>query len=191
MNSPNNHSDLDWLALCYAAGELDAAAAEQFEARLAIDQPAREALARAVELTQIVAAAEHQLQDLVTPAARVATDWNSRLSWMAVGGLASALVALLWTGVVGPNWRRAERVASGSANQELAMAWQETGVEIANVKEAGLWPYYRAGQEDDELGFAETGIDANELAEAPSWMMAAVFRSTDADAADPSSGQFE
>ena len=191
-------NDLDWLAFCYAAGELDVAAAEQFESRLATDQAAREALARAVELTQTVAAAEHQLQDFVTPAVQTATDWNSRLSWMAIGGVASVLVALLWTGVVGPTWQTALRGLNtsgmnSSAKQHLAVAWHETGVEIANVKEAGLWPYSRVvGQdEDDAVGLTEMGTDGSDLVDAPSWMMAAVFGSTESDEADPTSGQFE
>src|SRR5215471_2191078 len=103
MTTDNTHN-LDWLAFCYAAGELDPADAELFEARLAEDQSAREALARAVELTQTVAAAEMQCGDfvvpgahsfvvpgahsIVTPATRTNLDWNRRLSWMAVGGLA-------------------------------------------------------------------------------------------------------
>jgi len=103
------------------------------------------------------------------------------------------LVALLWTGVVGPTWHTAQRGLNASAQQHLALAWQETGVEIANVKEAGLWPYSRAvGQDDDDvLGLTETGTDGNDLVEAPSWMMAAVFGSTDSDEAEPTSGQFE
>ncbi len=193
MNTPNNTTDLDWLAFCYAAGELDAPAAEQFEACLASDQPAREALARAVELTQTVAAAEHQSHDFVTPASRITTDWNSRLSWMAIGGLASVLVALLWSGVVGPTWQSAQRRLNSSAKQHLALAWHETGVEIANVKEAGLWPFPRpVGQDDDDVpGFAPAGTDAGDLVEAPSWMLAAVFGSTGSDEAEPTSGQFE
>src|SRR6476660_6136234 len=105
MNKPSCQSELDWLAFCYAAGELDGAEAESFEARLAEEQPAREALARAVELTQTVAAAEAQCGDFVVPATRTKTDWNSRLAWMAIGGLASVLLALLWSGAVGPTWR--------------------------------------------------------------------------------------
>ena len=56
---------------------------------------------------------------------------------MAVGGLASLLVALLWTGVVGPTWQTALRGSNARAQQHLALAWQETGVEIANVKKPG------------------------------------------------------
>jgi len=107
-----NKNDLDWLAFCYTAGELNAVDAEQFEARLADDQRAREALARAVQLTQTVAAAETQF-DLVMPARRTESDWKRRVSWMAIGGLASLLVALLWSGLVGPTWHsRGVRVRS-------------------------------------------------------------------------------
>ena len=105
MTNDINEYDLDWQAFCYAAGELDAASAERFEARLADDHCAREALARAVELTQTVAAAEAQCGDLVAPAARTNGSWNSRLAWMAVGGVASLLIALLWSGIVGPAFR--------------------------------------------------------------------------------------
>src|SRR5437763_10961919 len=103
----DHRNDLDWLAFCYAAGELGSAEAELFEARLADDQAAREALARAVELTQTVAAAETQCGDQVLPAGRTNLDWNRRLSWMAVGGLAALLLAMLWSGFVGPTWHTA------------------------------------------------------------------------------------
>ena len=46
MHLKSTSGELDWLAFCYAAGELDAAEIEQFEGRLAAEQPAREALAR-------------------------------------------------------------------------------------------------------------------------------------------------
>src|SRR5262245_10127855 len=99
MNTDNNHNDLDWLAFSYAAGELTPAEAEQFELRLADDQSAREALARAVELCQVVTAAELQSDNYIAPAAKTRSTWNDRLSWMAIGGLASLLIAMLWTGV--------------------------------------------------------------------------------------------
>src|SRR4051794_11408610 len=120
-----NKNDLDWLAFCYTAGELNAVDAEQFEARLADDQRAREALARAVQLTQTVAAAETQF-DLVMPARRTESDWKRRVSWMAIGGLASLLVALLWSGLVGPTWH-----SRGGSRSQLAMAWNQTRSDFA------------------------------------------------------------
>src|SRR5580765_8589224 len=124
MITDNNHNDLDWLAFSYAAGELEPMHVEQFEARLADDQEAREALSRAVEMCQTVTAAEAQHAYYVTPAARTHVRWNHRLSWMAVGGLASLLLALLWTSVIGPTWHTAQ--LRSFSKQNLAFAWTET-----------------------------------------------------------------
>ena len=184
MSNDINKNDLDWAAFCYAAGELDSEAAEQFEARLADDQRAREALARAVELTQTVAAAESQVGDFVVPAATATTAWNSRLSWMAVGGLASVLVALLWSGVVGPTWQSAKQQINAGTQYSLALAWQQTGNEIANVKAAGMWPTVSADDDEDFVG-SDRGFDEGGLDEAPSWMMAAVYGVAD----DPDSAE--
>jgi hypothetical protein len=177
MNT-DNINDLDWLAFCYAAGELTADDAEQFEARLADDQAAREALARAVELTQTVAAAETQMGDLVTPA-RQQYDWSRRISWMAVGGVASLLAALLWSAVAGLTWHKPN---SGSRSQ-LAMAWNQTRSDFAEVREAALWS--AAGDfEDDGADLA-----ADDVPEAPSWMTAAVFNVSVESPAHPPSAQ--
>jgi hypothetical protein len=175
-----DQQDLDWLAFCYAAGELENIDREQFEARLADDQTAREALARAVELCQTVSAVETQHCDYVVPAARVSPAahthiaWNQRLSWMAVGGLASLLLALLWTGVIGPAWQTANRNFRSFSQQNLASAWTETRTEIANVREAGYWPVIATTDADDEL-FATSSLNEDMLEDAPSWMTAAVF----------------
>jgi anti-sigma-K factor RskA len=188
MNDQEGQSDLDWLAFCYAAGELSVADAEAFEARLADDQSAREAVARAVELTQIVAAAEAQSGDFVTPAARTTSDWNTRLSWMAIGGLASVLLALLWSGIVGPTWKTAQRGANAASQQTLALAWNETRAQIANVREAGLWPSVGTASTDveDEVA-SDFQVDDGSVEEAPSWMMAALFgqATDDAQPAEP------
>jgi hypothetical protein len=176
MTKDTEMHDLEWLALCYAAGELDPSAAEQFEARLAGDQQAREALAGAVELMQTVAAVEAQSQTCVLAAQGERSSWNTRLSWMAVGGLAAALVAMLWSGVVDPVVRR---MNSGS-KYNLAVAWQQTGSEIDSVKASGLWPSGPAIEEDDDrqvdfyLVSHESGDEAW-LSDAPSWMTAAVY----------------
>ncbi len=50
-------ADLEWLAFCYIADELDETAREQFESRLATDQVARECVAAAMEQTQLMYAA--------------------------------------------------------------------------------------------------------------------------------------
>jgi hypothetical protein len=172
----NDRSDLDWLAFSYAAGELSPAVAGQFEVRLADDQVAREALARAVELCQVVAAAEVQSDICVTPAARSRTTWNHRLSWMAVGSLASLLLAMFWSVVVGPTWHSAQIHSFSKRN--LAFAWTEAKQQIATVREAGYWPAGLTDGSDDnplEITFDDAFDDA------PSWMTAALLSSPPAD----------
>lgn len=166
------NDELDWAAFCYAAGDLTPAEAEQFELRLATEQPAREALARAVELTQAVAVAESQPQRiLVSPAAGARKTWITRLSWMAVGGLASLLVALLWSNSFTGKSTTASRevVAEQSA---LAAAWQQAGDEMASAKDDGLWTAVASTEMDD----VPASIRGDDLAleETPSWMTAAV-----------------
>jgi hypothetical protein len=173
MRSHQTQDELDWAAFCYAAGELDAVAAEQFEARLADEQPVREALARAIELTQAVAAAESQpASHVVTPAARQRSKWTTRLSWMAVGGLASLLLAVLWSGALSPE--PTPTAGRPAVVPGLAAAWTQTRAEIASAKEAGDWPAFPATAQysdddslspDDDVAFEET----------PSWMTAAVI----------------
>ena len=187
--SAKPHSDsLDWLAFCYAAGELDAAESEQFEARLADDQSAREALARAVELTQTVAAAESQPY-LVTPAAKTSTHWQSRISWMAIGGVASLLLGLLWSSVVGPTWQSARQTAAARSRQQLAYAWTETRQQMTRASEPEVWSAYEAALLDADVPL-ELFTDESEFDEAPSWMMAAVYaRSTSSAPTDLESNE--
>jgi hypothetical protein len=173
----DNMNDLDWLAFSYAAGELTPTEAEQFELRLADDQTAREALARAVELCQVVTAAESHSGHFIAPAAKTCANWNDRLSWMAVGGLASLLLALLWTGVVGPSWHTAQIHSFSKRN--LAFAWTETKQQIATVREAGYWPSIFTDADDDTS--AAVAID-DSTDDAPSWMTAALLSGSTTEA---------
>jgi len=170
-------NQLDWSAFCYAAGELSAAEAAEFEARLADDQATREALARAVELTQVVAAAESQVGDVVLPLTAPTAGWSLRLSWMAIGGLAAALLALLWIGALEPSLKTARRARHALDQYELAAAWSQTRSELSNVKAAGLWPSVPSfhGDADDELSSSDASLDAVAVDETPSWMDAAVL----------------
>src|SRR5262249_34906409 len=129
----------------------------------------------AVELSQTVAAAEAQCGYVITPAARTSANWHARLSWMAIGGLASLLVALLWSGVIGPSWTAAQRRVSNASQHELALAWNKTQADIAIVHEVGFWwPSSAANEADDEptngWRIDDLGVD-----DSPSWMTAAVF----------------
>src|SRR5262245_14251679 len=98
-------NELDWSAFRYLAGELTAAEAEAFEARLAAEQPAREALASAVELTQVVVAAESQSVHAVVTTRALRSSWQTRLAWMAIGGVASLALGMLYTGAFDRAWQ--------------------------------------------------------------------------------------
>jgi hypothetical protein len=177
MSEQDSKTDLDWVAFCYLAGELNPAESAEFDVRLADEQAAREALARAVEMTQVVAAAESQGREVVL-AERSRDSWGSRASWMAIGGLASVLVALLWSGVPSPPVRTTLTRGMAEKQVALAAAWTEARDEIASVKDAGLWPLTATSAADfDEDFLVMTDLAAEDLAfeDAPSWMTTAVF----------------
>ena len=170
-NKPTCSNELDWLAFCYAAGELSEQDTVQFESRLATDQPAREALARAVELTQTVVAAESQSGQIAAAASvslanRTRKNWNTGLIWVAMGGVAAMLLAIL-------NFPAPVRKPSVGNQQQLAFAWTEARAQMANAAEADVWPALDGLGEID----AETTTDlvVTEVAEAPSWLTAALL----------------
>lgn len=170
-NKPGCPSELDWLAFCYAAGELSQHDAEHFEARLATDQAAREALSRSVELTQTVFAAEAQSSQIaaaarVSLAATRSKTWAARVAWVAIGGIAAALLAVV--NLPGP-----QKKAPSNRYRQLASAWSETRAEMATTVDDGRWPALEALSEFEsdpagDLAFAEVG-------EAPSWLTAALL----------------
>ncbi|HVW39385.1 MAG TPA: hypothetical protein VHB99_18840, partial [Pirellulales bacterium] len=116
-------SELFWLAYCYVAGELSAAQVTEFEARLEVDQPAREAVAQAVELTAAVQGAP---ETLVEPASVEAA--SARRGMSPVGGWAWAMAASIALAVVGYSFlgRNALHDAAPAlspADRQLADAW--------------------------------------------------------------------
>jgi anti-sigma-K factor RskA len=104
---PDEREELQWCAFRYAAGELTAAEAAAFESRLAHDQPARDALCRAVALAGRLASARPQSEPAaetgcvapVAPGARsrrrMAAPTLRDLGWMAVGAAATLLIVYL------------------------------------------------------------------------------------------------
>jgi hypothetical protein len=119
-----------------------------------------------VELTQVVAAAETQASERVALAVQSKATWGTRLSWMAIGGLASVLVALVWSGALSPpgesNRGLSERQIA------LAAAWSEARTELFSgpaIDSAG----------DDAWPATSDPSSVEAAAEAPSWMTAAVF----------------
>jgi hypothetical protein len=171
--------NLDWAAFCYLAGELNAQDQAAFEARLAEDQSAREALAQAVELTQAVCSAEEHVAKIVEIAKPAASQWSLRVSWMAIGGLAAVaaglLVAIPLGGLDGliPSANRANQFA-------LAAAWTETGDQLLQLADVGLAPRGSAlaSDLDDEPLIGSVANLDDPMGEMPSWLTAAVLNQT-------------
>jgi hypothetical protein len=170
MKTPEVSGNLDWTAFCYAAGELSADEAAAFENLLGEDQVAREALARAVELTQAVASAETLRPAIVVKSRR--SVWARRVTWMAIGSAASLLVALLWTGSGAGNrlaaWRNGQP-KSPAVTQELAAAWMAAQEELsASPVEPTAFAESESSTESGDMG------DMSDLPETPTWMAIAV-----------------
>ena len=177
-----NH--LDWQAFCYVANELSPAERDQFEEQLAVDQVAREAVARAVDLARILAVAEcHEataVEVFPAPVAQADRHWARRVAWMSLGAAASLLVAVLVSSLA-TNPETSELVASPvqEASGELASAWTESRAELPSV-----WQTEAASAEASSLeglgspGYLIAGSDdtvALASSEAPSWMTAALL----------------
>ncbi len=191
--------DLDWQAFCYAAGELSPTAMAGFEQRLGSDQAAREALARAIELTQAIASAE-SLASVVRPPATADASPNRRrgpsrvqyLSWGAMGTAALVTAFVLWTGSgKDPHPKTAEKL--GRADRELAVAWSRTRSELAIASDADFWfpAHLNSGEShspdaaNDEA--RDDLLDDSLVGPTPDWLMAAVesYSPSDEDV-DPS-----
>jgi hypothetical protein len=177
--------DLDWQAFCYAAGELSPTAMAEFEQRLGLDQATREALARAIELTQAIASAESLASVVRLPAADVSSDRRGRLSraqYFAWGALASAALLgafVVWNGGASDaRPKSAERL--GRAERELAVAWSQTRSELAIASDSDFWfpAHLNAGEANlpdaaDDDGRDDLADDSL-LGPTPGWLVAAV-----------------
>lgn len=157
--------ELTWLAFQYLTAELSAEEVERFEARLAVDQAAREALAKTVELYHAVAAAEAEpvVANLPSTTTR-RTGWSLPVAWVSVGVSAAAVLLMAgwnagWFG--GSSLQSSPR---SMVSPELATAWSEVR-SVANSDD---------DLSDEELAVLteiELGLDT----EAPDWMTAAVL----------------
>ena len=156
MSDFNNQSESDreWLAFRYIAGELSSEETAAFEAELETSQVAREAVARAVELTQAVAKAESHDVELVESAARKARDrpWYHGIGWIGAGAAAASVAGAIWWNMQGPK----------TGTSELAKIWTVLPVE----------PTLSVPEEPVET---TPVLDAVGLNAAPSWMTAGVI----------------
>ena len=185
--TPETKHELHWQAFRYVAGEMGEEERDGFEQQLASDQPAREAVVDAVELTRAVKCALQN--EPVMPGESAAR--HSFTSWWLGAAMGSAACLLIVLGIQPspvPN-REAANPSSPSktsSNDEgqvlqddgaLAARWSEL-----RQREDSPWNELTASEltaGDDELGDSLSGWDVDSPIEedgqtAPDWMMAAV-----------------
>jgi hypothetical protein len=143
-------SDLAWTAFRYVANEMSADEAVSFELRLAVDQEAREEVARTVELTQTMASVPQTISQ--PPSVR---PWRQRLSWMTAGA------AVCLTVMLGGELARSMLVNRGTSSVDGSrIAGMSFGAELEET-------------DADDMDL-ETSEAANGEVSVPSWLLAAV-----------------
>ena len=148
-------ADREWLAFRYIAGELTGEELVLFEAELETSQIAREAVARAVDLSQAIAIAESHQVELVEAVSRTASrkSWIYSIGWIGAGAVAASVAGAVWWNMQVPK----------AGTSELAESW-------IWVKATGLVP--SAVEKHAE---PKSVVDAAEADVAPSWMTAGVI----------------
>jgi hypothetical protein len=151
MQKPTE-TNLDWLAFRYISGEMAVSEADQFESLLADDQTARDAVVRAVELSQAVLASQSTPQnESVGLLSAVSQGWMQHVIWISTSVAALLLVALAL------NFNRPSAVAPSSPD-DLAIAWLERSGAVAVNDPAPI-----NGEEEEFV-----------TADPPNWMLEAV-----------------
>jgi hypothetical protein len=178
--NPADREDLDWLAFQYVAGELASDEVSDFEERLAHDQAACEAVARAVELTSAICAVEASRLEPVHLVRRRRVQRSLR--WVASLS-ACALVVIVCFQYL-PH-REPSPTGSNNASlaiAELAVVWSETRSEIAGQdRESWVW------SEVADPGYPTEPTEDSAALITPDWMLSAVV----ALEADGTGGQSE
>lgn len=160
---PLTQDDPLWAAFCYASGELPPAECETFEARLAVEQPLREQLARAVQVLEAIRLAEEhpavngalQAGNVAAtvpspsrdPASRRSARLRRRLLWAAAA--AAAVSVAFVTGVrisdrLQParaphdvaNSKPSDAIPENRAAGELISLWAQSWSETAAIAES-------------------------------------------------------
>jgi hypothetical protein len=174
--------DLDWLAFQYTIDELSPADAAQFEARLADEQAAREALAQAVLLGQAL----RRAAECPLPAAAVQRQFAATWIWAACG--AAACLAIIAAGQFWTQRRPGPTIANQiqpARDEALAQAWfsarlplLENDLLASDVSSDLLASDVSTDSlasdmlSDEEIGLA--GSDADLRLSVPVWMLEAV-----------------
>lgn len=165
MNEPMLE-ELDWLAFQYVMNELTEADRVAFELRLEDDQEAREAVARAVELS---AAIRMQPSAIQRPTVAATASTMPRVSihkmMLWVGTLAAAvLVALsLWLRPTLPS-------AQGVGATDIALAWNQ----LRQAEEETAPTTEPVDDIESDWLLEDEDIDDEPVAAPPSWLVAGV-----------------
>ena len=148
-------ADREWLAFHYIAGELTGDELASFEAELETSQIAREAVARAVDLSQAIVMAESHQVELVESAARIAgrKSWIYGIGWIGAGVVAASVAGAIW--------------------------WNMQGAKEGKSELAEIWVFVKATEPIPPVAEKPTEsapmLDVAEADVAPSWMTAGVI----------------
>lgn len=155
MQKPTE-TDLDWLAFRYIAGEMAANEAAQFESLLSDDQGARDAVVRAVELSQAILATQSSGQPQpIGLLSAVSHGWMQQATWISTSVAALLLVALALNFGSRPT-------SHHSDSDDLASAWVAGTADLAVSESAAS----ANGVLGDDTEFVTT--------DTPAWMLEAV-----------------
>ncbi len=145
--------DLDWLAFCYVANELTGEPLARFEARLAMEQEPREAVARAMELTSEVylSGEVHRSEVKLSLVEPVSRNWTWQTAALILLGLSTGA----WWWSTSGNQTNSVVEVPGEA---LAVAWVDS-LDDSDWSELEL-------ELKEELGFDEEPVNE--------WMLAAL-----------------
>lgn len=170
-------NQLDWLAFCYIADELDEEQRDAFELRLAEDQQARDAVVHAMEQSQLMYAALTEIEVAAAPSMQVRVP-NQLSVQLASRLLAFAAALLLMT--TGLIWLASSDYMSSyhpplaqnhSAvfdSEKLAIAWADSLDEINDVNFEMTT--------DEDSGYSDQAVERVE-----DWMFFALEDLEDAD----------
>lgn len=157
-------NDLEWLAFCYVADELDASERESFELRLDQDQEARDAVASVVVQTGVLNAAfaatpQVELKPQI-PAKNDGPGRVSHLGWQrALLLVTSAAVVLVFAFL----WQPGSTPESTNDNGDVAEIWSNE-----------VWSEYDLAATDSLFGDGRDDMDEEVERTEVTWLVAAL-----------------
>ena len=165
MNSKHilKNDELDWLAFRYIAGEMSAEEADVFEARLAVEQDAREAVASAVQLSQAVVSLSSLDQPIKLRPRSRSRQWSAIISLVTVACLMMAFGLLLDRS--GRTGGEANLDQHNGEADHLVAVWTEGELTVNNEADSLSEENLLAVAEDQSI---------DEAFVVPEWLIAAV-----------------